>query len=147
MVHYARFGHSRALADFLESRGNAPDDLKAKDILNDDGHCWASEWKLDNEKREKLNKQLMHLSVQRASTYTGSNKPWDHSIFEDLRVPTIEYMEWVCENRKDLLARKGHAGLWSDMLEQLRRNIVPFRISGFREVDEWKLKVIQSGAM
>jgi hypothetical protein len=114
-INLSRVAHARVLYAFLETP-------KAKryqdDLLAEDFGYPAQPGILSADNRERMNKDMLHLSCAR-TRHTPLTKIWPHTILGDLLYPTLGFMNYIDSNRPDLFNTKSEARGWSQLIGHL----------------------------
>jgi hypothetical protein len=100
-VNFARMGHARVLYAFLmtpATQRNASND----DVVSEDFGFPAQKISLPDDDKDRLNKDVMHLTYSRLR-HTPESKPWSDSILACLVNPVLAFMEHV-KDRSQLFA-------------------------------------------
>ena len=87
-LNFSRMGHARALIYFFECSSKARKWLD--DLVSEDFGFGASSIGLSQEDRERLNKDLFHLSVARAR-HNSNSKAWPHTILNRVHTRSVEF--------------------------------------------------------
>ena len=93
-LNFSRMGHARALIDFFEKR-NWPDDLTVEDF-----GFPAKRIQLSNRERDRLNKDLFHLSVVRLR-HNSKSKPWPHVFLNRVHERSVKFIRYVLSAKID----------------------------------------------
>jgi len=91
-LNFSRMGHARALIYFFESSKDSrrwPDDL-----LSDDFSFPPRSIGLSQEDRDRLNKDLFHLSSLRLR-HDAASKPWPHTILNRVHKRCVEFVQFL----------------------------------------------------
>lgn len=83
-------GHARALLYFFEcpsGKKKWPDD-----VVSEDFDFPANAVPISNDDRERLNKDLFHLSSRRLR-HTAASKPWPHTILQRIHERAIAFID------------------------------------------------------
>jgi hypothetical protein len=99
-LNFSRMGHARALLYFFECTGNSekwpanpkkrPDDLVAEDF----GFPPSLLVCIPPEDRDRLNKDLFHLSCARLR-HDAWSKPWTNIILNGVHAKTVEFVRFL----------------------------------------------------
>lgn len=129
-VNFTRMAHARILYDFLEGtkENRNKDDVVAEDF----GFC-ARSIALPADDRDRLNKDLFHLSFSRLR-HTPESKRWPSSILSNLLAPTLEFMKFISDCRKDLFDSSTDLNDWDKLTEMLSSGCV-LQIKSVAEID------------
>jgi hypothetical protein len=95
-LNFSRMGHARALIYFFEcaeSRRRWPDDL-----LSEDFGFPARSIGLSQEDKDRLNKDLFHLSFSRLR-HDAASKPWPHTILKRVHERCVEFVQFLLSPR------------------------------------------------
>ena len=115
VINFTRVAHARLLYTFLET----PKAKRHKDdLLAEDFGFAAQPAILSKENRDRMNKDLLHLSCGR-TRHAPASKPWPHSILGDLVQPTLRFMKYIDSKRPDLFDTKSEAVGWSQLIDNL----------------------------
>lgn len=114
-VNFSRMGHARALYDFFET---SKENRKQDDAVSEDFGFPARPVDRPSDDRNRLNKQLFHLSYSRLR-YNETSKPWPHSILSCLHDRCVEFVEHLLKQGLPFV-RAEDAGKWQALLDQLR---------------------------
>jgi hypothetical protein len=123
-------GHARALYDFFETPTAK---RKQDDALSEDFGFPAERIDRPEDDRNRLNKQLFHLTYSRL-TYNETSKPWPDTILSCLHPRCVEFIEHLLALGEPLVGPE-EATTWQALLERLRsaRQLLisrPFLASG-----------------
>jgi hypothetical protein len=91
-LNFSRMGHARALLYFFESPLGAkkwPDDLVSEDF----GFPSAAV-PIHKDERERLNKDLFHLSSRRLR-HTRASKPWTNAILQHIHDRAVAFIDFL----------------------------------------------------
>ena len=113
-INFNRMAHARLLYEFLEQ----PIARRFKDnVLAEDFGYPANGIRLPNDDRQRLNKDLMHLTYDRLR-HTRATKPWPDSILANLQDPMVGFMRHVA-TQSDLFPSADLSRFWSDLISCL----------------------------
>lgn len=93
-LNFSRLGHARALLYFFENPARSkkwPDDLVSEDFAFS-----AAAIAISSADRERLNKDLFHLSAQRLR-HTKASKPWPHSILQQVHKRSTLFVDHLLQ--------------------------------------------------
>jgi hypothetical protein len=95
-LNFSRMGHARALLYFFES----PADKKKfpDDIVGEDFNFSAATIHITKDDRERLNKDLFHLSARRLR-HTTASKPWPHTILQHIHERSISFIDYLLNEK------------------------------------------------
>lgn len=110
-VNFTRLAHARLLYDFLEKPVSA---RYKDDVLATDFGYPAAPISLPPGDRDRLNKDLMHLTYDRLR-HTRATKPWPDSLISCLHDPIVRFMRHV-ETQTDLFPSAGAAQFWHNLI-------------------------------
>ncbi len=115
VINFTRVAHARLLYTFLEK---PKAERYMDDLLAEDFGYPAQPGILSEDNRQRMNKDLMHLSCSR-TRHTPETKPWPHSILGDLLPPILGFMKYIDSKRSDLFDTKMEANGWSQLIGHL----------------------------
>jgi hypothetical protein len=115
-LNFSRMGHARALIAFFEcskEKRKWPDDL----VCEDYGFP-ARPVELCQEDRNRLNKDLFHLSSSRLR-HDAASKPWPNTILSCIHKRSIEFVQFILSSNcpAEIVAIKSQ---WQPLLDILR---------------------------
>jgi len=110
-INFNRMAHARLLYDFLEQR--IANRFKDNVLAEDFGYP-ANPIPLPDADRQRLNKDLMHLTYDRLR-HTPATKPWPDSILAKLQDPMVGFMRHVA-TQSDLFPSADLSRSWSDLI-------------------------------
>lgn len=114
MINFSRLAHARVLYGFFET---SLGDRRNDDVLAED-FGFSARKLLNDEDRERLNKDLFHFSYKRLR-HNASTKPWPDRIISNLLEPTLDFMRHIRDSRRELLAEENIKAGWLRLLECL----------------------------
>jgi len=96
-VNFSRMGHARALIYFFECGLSSKkwDD----DIVSDDFGFAASQIGISPDDRDRLNKDLFHLSSLRLR-HTYKTKPWTDNILNRVHERTVSFIQFLLSDKR-----------------------------------------------
>ena len=129
-INFSRMGHARALYDFFETPTTK---RKQDDAVSEDFGFPAQCIERPEDDRNRLNKQLFHLTYSRL-TYNETSKPWPDTILSCLHPRCVEFVEHLLALGEPLVGPE-EATTWQALLERLtssRQLLIsrPFLASG-----------------
>jgi len=96
-VNFSRMGHARALIYFFECG------LSSKkwdeDIVSEDFGFAASQIGISLDDRDRLNKDLFHLSSLRLR-HTDKTKPWTDNILNRVHERTVSFIQFLLSDKR-----------------------------------------------
>jgi len=96
-VNFSRMGHARALIYFFECGLSSKkwDD----DIVSEDFGFAASQIGISPDDRDRLNKDLFHLSSLRLR-HTHKTKPWTNNILNRAHERTVSFIQFLLSDKR-----------------------------------------------
>lgn len=139
-VNFSRMGHARALLYFFESPLDAKQ--RADDVVSEDFGFPPAAVPIHKDDRERLNKDLFHLSSRRLR-HTRDSKPWTNSLLQNIHdraVTFIDYLLLPAPKRDFEVARPAWEGL-SSKLKSGREIQISRHFSRDGQDSGWMLKL------
>ncbi len=91
-LNFSRMGHARALLYFFESTSTAK---KWKDdVVSEDFGFPAETISISKDERDRLNKDLFHLSSQRLR-HTRDSKPWTDTLLQQIHERSVCFVDFI----------------------------------------------------
>ena len=91
-LNHSRLGHARALIYFFECSGT--ERKWSDDIVSEDFGFPAQRLVLQKSERDRLNKDLFHISAARLR-HDQLTKPWTHEILTRVHERTLEFIRFL----------------------------------------------------
>jgi hypothetical protein len=141
MINLSRMAHARVLYGFLETKKE--DRRFNDDVLAEDFGYPAQPVLLPKEDRERLNKDLFHLSYRRLR-HTKESKRWPDSIIANLLEPTLGFMRYIRDSRANLFSSSTESESWRDTITLLESGR-ELQIASFEDQEGMMIYQVISG--